>query len=218
MDHCLTHHTAKCIDAYVAMSASDNESSKSSESDQQLPQLSTALSHSADGSANVSASQTSPVTPFSQSALPSKSLLSRQDSSAVETSSDNAPMNGAPIGPTGLQPATRKSLQAIIRRIFERCFQEGAYRQVVGIAVEARNLGILKETIARATQDGEKALKARGRAQGGRREELMDYLLDICMNVVQERGLRNEVGRGCFTPLSTELLTAARSFSSFSTC
>ena len=135
----------------------------------------------------------SPVTPFSQSALPSKSLLSRQDSSAIEAGVDDKPMNGGPRGPGDMQPGTRKALHTVIRRIFERCFQEGAYRQVVGIAVEARNLEVLREIISRAGQDSDRSNKSKGRTQTGKREEIMDYLLEICMNVVQERALRNQV-------------------------
>lgn len=86
--------------------------------------------------------------------------------------------------PKGIQ----KNLQQVIRRIFERCFQEGLYRQVVGISVEARNLDTLRESITRASADTSKASKGLGR-----REELMEYLLDICMNVIQERGLRNDI-------------------------
>ena len=59
----------------------------------------------------------------------------------------------------------------------------------MGIAVEARNLDVLRQVILRASkddlgQDGDATQKS---------EELMDYVLEICMNVVQERGLRNEV-------------------------
>lgn len=85
--------------------------------------------------------------------------------------------------PVQLAKGTQKNLQAVIRRIFERCFQEGLYKQVVGISVEARNLETLRESVIRAG----------GKEKAGKREELMDYLLDICMNVVQERGLRNEI-------------------------
>lgn len=86
--------------------------------------------------------------------------------------------------------ATQKALNAVIRRIFEKCFQEGAYRQVVGIAVEARNLDVLREAITRSSDGNGRSTKATTQQDG---DEIMDYLLDICMNVVQERGLRDEV-------------------------
>lgn len=176
---------AKCIDTYVTLSAKDHPAPQST---QETP----AFLSTADGSASTSAGLTSPITPFSQSALPSKSLLSRdeppaQDSSILAGSDSVAP---------GMQKRTRQSLDGVIRRIFERCFQEGAYRHVVGIAVEARNLDILRETIKRAGEDTSNAGKTKGQDKGTRRDELMDYLLDICMNVIQEREFKNEACHG----------------------
>lgn len=91
---------------------------------------------------------------------------------------------------TALPQKTQQALNSVIRRLFERCFQEGAYHQVVGIAVEAKNLDILRETIVRASEQGS---KGKSQEDSSKREELMDYLLDICLNVIQERALRNEV-------------------------
>lgn len=88
----------------------------------------------------------------------------------------------------------QKNLQSVIRRLFESCYQVGAYQQVVGISIEARNLDVLRETILRASQDEKQGKKSASGAPG-KSEELMEYILDICMNVVQERGLRNEVRR-----------------------
>ena len=119
--------------------------------------------------------------------MPSKSLLSREDSAipeAVDTGSGSASI------PLSLSPKTQEALQGVIRRLFERCYDEGAYRQVVGIAVEARNLHILRETISRAT--GESS-KRKAKDNDSKREELMDYLLELCLNVIEERVLRNEV-------------------------
>lgn len=144
----------------------------------------------ANGSASGGNTLVSPTAPFSQSALPSKSLLSRAESldDAVQ------PLTGKGSSFAGsLSGGTQKALQAVIRRIFEKCFHEGAYHQVVGIAVEARNLDILRETISRASEHPGDATKAKSNQKPGRHEELMDYLLDICLNVVQERILRNEV-------------------------
>jgi 26S proteasome regulatory subunit N2 len=64
---------------------------------------------------------------------------------------------------------------------------------VVGIAIEARNLDVLRESIIRASQDEKKHGKKPVQSVADKSEDLMDYVLDICMNVVQERGLRNEV-------------------------
>ena len=92
-----------------------------------------------------------------------------------------------------LQKGVQKNLQAVIRQIFENCYAVGAHRQVVGIAIEARNLEVLREAILRASHDSAKGGKhvLDGNTDAG--GELLEYVLDICMNVVQERGLRNEV-------------------------
>lgn len=94
-------------------------------------------------------------------------------------------------GDATLSLGTQKALNSVIRRIFEKCFLEGTYRQVVGIAVEARNLDVLREAVTRSGKsvgDGTRSASATGK------DELMDYLLGICMSVVQERVLRDEVG------------------------
>lgn len=150
------------------------------------------------GATNTSASLASPITPFSQSALPSKSLLSREDSSSFDPSvpgGGNAGVPGAHPSPMVLQRNVQKNLQGTIRRIFESCYESGNYRQVVGIAIEARNLEVLRDSILRATQDEKKAGKKAASGTVSKSEELMEYVLDICMNVVQERGLRNEILR-----------------------
>ena len=179
---------AKCIDVYIA----DQSRTRSmSETREIPPDFESSTSQQRPGAANKSASQTSPITPFSQSALPSRSLLSRQDSSAIDegyAEGTDFIDNGAPL--TKLSKSTKNSLHVVIRRLFDRAFQEGQYRQILGIAVEAKNLDALRETIKRASQDG-----AKGKSKGpiDRGEELMDYLLDVCMHIVQERSLRNDI-------------------------
>ncbi|UKZ75766.1 hypothetical protein TrVFT333_003460 [Trichoderma virens FT-333] len=91
--------------------------------------------------------------------------------------------------------AAEVSLQRIIDRLFESCLKQGRYRQVVGIAVEAKNLDILRRVIKRASED-EKLSKVKGtEGQPGPTEELMEYILGICMDVVQERAFRTEILR-----------------------
>lgn len=86
-----------------------------------------------------------------------------------------------------LKRGVQGQLQAVIERLFEQCFVQKRYRQVIGIAIEAKNLDVLRRTILRASEDEKK--------HGGSRrsEELMEYVLDICMGIVQERAFRNEV-------------------------
>jgi 26S proteasome regulatory subunit N2 len=166
-----------------------------SKANQVPPQLSTSFPVNSAGATSTSASLASPITPFSQSALPSKSLLSREDSSTFDPTvpgGGNAGVPGAHPTPLVLQRNVQKNLQGTIRRIFESCYESGNYRQVVGIAIEARNLDVLREAIIRASQDEKKAGKKAAQTPA-KSEELMEYVLNICMNVVQERGLRNEV-------------------------
>jgi 26S proteasome regulatory subunit N2 len=185
---------AKCLDTYIALCAMRNPPVPLKPTYVPLPHEIIAMQNNANGSASMSASMTSPTTPFSQSTLPSKSLLSRQDTS-FDTSTPgggNAGVPGSHPAPLGLDTRVQKSLQAIVRRVFESCYQVGAYRQVVGIAIEARNLDILREAILRAGQDQKQGKKPNG-ASSTKSEELMEYVLDICMNVVQERCLRTEI-------------------------
>jgi len=175
-----------------------NPPSPVSKANQAPPQLSTSFPVNSAGAASTSASLASPITPFSQSALPSKSLLSREDSSTFDPTlpgGGNAGVPGAHPTPLVLQRNVQKNLQSTIRRIFESCYESGDYKQVVGIAIEARNLDVLRESIIRASQDEKKAGKKAVQSTPSKSDELMDYVLDICMNVVQERGLRNEILR-----------------------
>lgn len=172
-----------------------NPPTPASATSQPPPQLITHFPSNTNGGSSTAAGLTSPTTPFSQSTLPSKSLLSRQDSSTFDPSQPgggNFGVSGAYPSPLALSRNTQKNLQAVIRRIFESCYISGAYKQVVGIAIEARNLEVLREAILRASQDEKKGKKA-SNGNLGKSEELMEYVLDIRMNVVQERGLRNEV-------------------------
>ncbi|KAF1941549.1 26S proteasome regulatory complex, non-ATPase subcomplex, Rpn2/Psmd1 subunit [Clathrospora elynae] len=188
---------AKCLDTYIAMSVMHNPPKPVSKANQAPPQLSTSFPVNSAGAASTSASLASPITPFSQSALPSKSLLSREDSSTFDPTvpgGGNAGVPGAHPTPMVLQRNVQKSLHGTVRRIFESCYESGNYKQVVGIAIEARNLDVLRESIVRASQDEKK--QGKNPAQpSNQSEDLMEYVLDICMNVVQERGLRNEILR-----------------------
>ncbi|CAK1354092.1 unnamed protein product [Cercospora beticola] len=173
---------AKCIDTYISLCALHNPPT---------PASATGRHGSVDAD---NAATASPTTPFSQAALPSKSLLARQDEKAWDSfapGGGNAGVAGAHPHPLTLPNQTKKALQNVVKRIFENCYENGAYKQVVGIAVEARNMEVLREAILRSS----KAETGKGKkaAVGGQTEDLMEYVLDICMNVVQERGLRNEI-------------------------
>ncbi|KAI5289843.1 proteasome regulatory particle base subunit [Ascosphaera aggregata] len=136
--------------------------------------------------AKSSGGPSSTITPFSQSTAPSKSLLSRPEENIPEgTFGNNAEVSSETA--FVLQRGVEQHLQSVIDRLFEQCYQEKKYKQVVGVAVEAKNLEVLRRTLVRASEDAKKEGQDR---QG---EQLMEYVLDICMSVVPERAFRNEI-------------------------
>lgn len=182
---------SRCVDQYIATTAAKNAAPKAAESDD-LPQLAATFSNLAEG--NI----TAPLTPFSQTALPPKSLLSRAsvEDTILETNLPSVSKDGRSNSIAQLpDKATEAALQRIIDRLFESCLKQGRYRQVVGIAVESRNLEVLRRVIQRASDDEKKTPKDPQDPSQGPAEELMDYALGISMDVVQERGLRHEILR-----------------------
>ncbi|GAB1317744.1 proteasome regulatory particle base subunit [Madurella fahalii] len=184
---------SKCVDQYIAASSARHIPAKQSKNDISLPALATTFgSGSLDGSALIS-----PTTPFSQSTLPSKSLLSRDSTDntildpTFQPTKEGRSASVAQITDTN----TRAALESVIERLFESCLKEGKYRQVIGIAVEAKNLDVLRRVIKRASEEGKNVKAKSQEGAQGPAEELMDYALSICMDVVQERGLRTEILR-----------------------
>ena len=145
---------------------------------------------SAEKASSTSAGLSSSITPFSKSTVPSKSLLSRQEVPGVDAGypeGGDISVGQAEV-PLALRRGVQGQLHAVIERLFESCFRQKRYRQVIGIAIEAKNLDVLRTAILRAGED------EKTQFGGSRRsEELLDYVLDICMSIVQERGFRNEV-------------------------
>ena len=180
---------SKCVDTFITLSASRDPKLTAPAADKQAS--ATAFQSTANGAASTSAGLQSPTTPFSQSTLPSKSLLSRQNTTTFDSSQPNGGLIGIDGSPESLvqQRGIQRQLHGVMEELFEQCFREKRYRQVVGIAVEARNLDLLRRVILRASQE-EKNEQGESTRRG---EELMEYVLDICMGVVQERSLRNEV-------------------------
>ncbi|BCR83468.1 proteasome regulatory particle base subunit RPN2 [Aspergillus chevalieri] len=176
---------AKCVDTFISLSAAQRPAAGD-----QPANLNSAFPTSGEGASSTAASLTSPITPFSQSALPSKSLLSRQEVPGIDDShpgGEDASVKKIET-PLVLRRGVQGQLQEVIERLFEDCYRQKRYRQVIGIAVEAKSLDVLRKTIVRASDD-EKKLDGESR----RSEELLEYVLDICMGIVQERGFRNEI-------------------------
>ncbi|KAI1146842.1 armadillo-type protein [Nemania diffusa] len=192
---------SKCIDHYIASKgvAPKNESHTvvDDEDNESLPpSLATAFAHgTSDSNASV---LISPTTPFSQSTLPSKSLLSRAstDNTILEPSFEpqKKQHRSSSIALTTDELRTRRAVDKVIERLFESCIKEGKYQQVVGIAVEAKRLEWVKHVIWRADEEYKrnKGKAAQDDAMSPA-EELLDYCLGICMDVVQERYFRNDM-------------------------
>lgn len=174
---------SRCIDQYIAVNSAEHIP-KTSRVDTSLPLLADTFAAGVDGSTVVS-----PTTPFSQTTLPPRSLLSR---ASVD---NNAMLDSSfyPIGKIGRHgsitqvpdKSTRDALENVIERLFSNCLKQKKYRQVVGIAVEAKKLDVLQRVIKRAKND----------TSADSAEELMDYALGICLDIVQEMSLRTEILR-----------------------
>ncbi|ORZ39808.1 armadillo-type protein [Catenaria anguillulae PL171] len=78
----------------------------------------------------------------------------------------------------GAVAAIDKALEEVVERMFKRCFADGEFRQAIGIALEARRLDVIQDSI-----------------KMGASGELLQYVLECALNVVQHRGFRNQVLR-----------------------
>lgn len=183
----------KCIDQYIALGSARHASAKATKADISLPALATTFA----GSSFEGSSLASPTAPFSHSTLPSKSLLSRASTDntildpTFQPTKDGRSASVAQITDTN----TEAALHGVIERLFENTLREAKYRQVVGIAVEAKDLDVIRRVIKRATEDAKRSKTKTQEGAQGPAEELMEYVLGICMDVVQERGLRTEILR-----------------------
>lgn len=180
---------SRCIDQYIAVTAAEKTAPKASKKTD-LPELTTTFTSGTNA-------VMSPTTPFSQTTLPPKSLLSRDsiDNAMLEADFQPAFKTGRSGSIAKLPDQATDSLQRVINRLFEACLNEGRYRQVVGIAVEAKNLDILRRVIKRASDDENKSKSKPQDGTPGPTEDLMEYTLGICMDIVQERSFRTEILR-----------------------
>ncbi|PHH93237.1 hypothetical protein CDD83_9507 [Cordyceps sp. RAO-2017] len=182
---------SKCVDQYIAVTAARHAKPKASTSTD-LPELTTTFSNASDGAVM------SPTTPFSHTTLPPKSLLSRASlENTILDATFQPVVKQARSSSIAQLPdqATEASLHRVVERLFESCLKQGRYRQVVGIAVEAKNLDVLRRVIKRASDDEKRSKTKPQDGLQGPAEELMEYTLGICMDIVQERGFRTEILR-----------------------
>ena len=75
-----------------------------------------------------------------------------------------------------------KRLEDVVDRMFNRCYQDGEYKQAIGIALEAQRLDIVEIAI----QKGKAANQANG-------NELIGYVLESSMAHIQNLEFRNKV-------------------------
>ncbi|KAI1098391.1 26S proteasome regulatory complex, non-ATPase subcomplex, Rpn2/Psmd1 subunit [Jackrogersella minutella] len=199
---------SKCVDHYIATKNENHIVVSKKDKDTSLPALATAFSSTTtDGNASA---LISPTTPFSQSTLPSKSLLSRAstDNTILEPSFEpqKKQHRSSSIALTNNELDTRRAIDRVIERLFESCLKERRYQQVVGIAVEAKRLDVVSKVIQRADDDFKRNKgKSTQEDAMGPAEELLDYCLSICMDVVQERAFRDDI-----LQLILDILTSGR--------
>ncbi|KAI1800328.1 26S proteasome regulatory complex, non-ATPase subcomplex, Rpn2/Psmd1 subunit [Daldinia bambusicola] len=199
---------SKCVDHYIATKNENHTVVSKKDGDASLPSLATAFSSTAtDGNASA---LISPTTPFSQSTLPSKSLLSRASTENAILEPSFEPQKkqhrSSSIALTHNELDTRRAIDSVIERLFESCLREKRYQQVVGIAVEAKRLDVVSKVIQRADDDYKRNKgKSTQEDAMGPAEELLDYCLNICMDVVQERAFRDDI-----LQLILDILTSGR--------
>ncbi|CAG8556740.1 11970_t:CDS:10, partial [Acaulospora colombiana] len=69
-------------------------------------------------------------------------------------------------------------LQDVVERMFKRCYEDGEFKQAIGIALEARRLDVIEEIISK-----------------GQAAELLSYVLEVSMTLVLNLDFRNKVLR-----------------------
>ncbi|KAJ3148007.1 proteasome regulatory particle base subunit [Geranomyces variabilis] len=71
-----------------------------------------------------------------------------------------------------------RRLEDIVQRMFQRCYDDGEYKQAVGIALETLRLDVLEEAVLK-----------------GEQQLLLSYILEASMNIIQNLNFRNDVLR-----------------------
>ncbi|RUP51626.1 hypothetical protein BC936DRAFT_146875 [Jimgerdemannia flammicorona] len=69
-------------------------------------------------------------------------------------------------------------LEDVVERMFKRCEEDGEFKQSIGIALESRRLDIVERTILKGTS-----------------HELLAYVLDVSMTLIQNLDFRNKTLR-----------------------
>ncbi|KAI9563808.1 hypothetical protein GHT06_011274 [Daphnia sinensis] len=81
-------------------------------------------------------------------------------------------------------------LEGIVNRMFQRCLDDGQYKQAIGIAIETRRMDVFRRAIL----------------ESGDVPGMLHYCLKVCLELLQHRQFRNVVLR-CLVDLYRELAT-----------
>lgn len=112
-------------------------------------------------------------------------------------------------------PAVDPRLESVVSRMFSRCWAEGAFKQALGVALEARRLDVVEETIRRAyaagvtvggavsssgggdggVASGAGAAATRAGANAPHAQDFFSYAYDVTSSLVASRDFRREVFR-----------------------
>ncbi|XP_034238410.1 26S proteasome non-ATPase regulatory subunit 1 [Thrips palmi] len=79
----------------------------------------------------------------------------------------------------GKQKEIDPRLAAIVDRMFQRCLDDGQYRQALGLALETRRMDIFEKAIKQSDDVG----------------GMLHYAFQVAMSLIQNRGFRNSVLR-----------------------
>ncbi|KAJ3217761.1 proteasome regulatory particle base subunit [Dinochytrium kinnereticum] len=70
-------------------------------------------------------------------------------------------------------------LEAVVEKMFKRCYADGEFKQAIGIALESLRLDVLETAIVK----------------GNSQKELLSYVLEACISIIQHVDFRNKVLR-----------------------
>lgn len=91
-------------------------------------------------------------------------------------------------------------LQNIVERMFQRCIDDGEYKQAIGIALESKRLDVVEDVISK-----------------GNPHELLSFVIEVSMTLVQNLQFRNEVRRGVCA-MSVMFIMCVDAFAFAATC
>ncbi|KAF3938785.1 hypothetical protein ABW19_dt0202434 [Dactylella cylindrospora] len=106
-----------------------------------------------------------------------------------------------PPPPKDMPPAAREEvdprLTEVVERMFQKCYDNGDYKPALGVAIESHRLDIVEQGI-RLAGDRQSSSKGKQAVNGDgadKASELMEFVLELSMNVVQDLSLREKLLR-----------------------